>query len=217
MAQQRNHLSVSVLLSAAYAGAGLLIWGFPAEQILLAAVLVVITGLLPNIDSGPESDTGRNFLGFIAAVTPLVLLASFPQLRSGGIARLALVLIASFILSRMIMGWILTKLHRRGLLHSIPASIIIFEVGYLLFWDLPSRDRLYLAGAAFVGFISHLLLDATTNIDLVGNREKKAPVLKLAGPSWGSTLALYTTMTVLGWFVLQDIYPGLRVYGGVRY
>jgi membrane-bound metal-dependent hydrolase YbcI (DUF457 family) len=218
MAEQRGHLSVSVACAAVYAGLGALAWRINLDLVLLAAILVVITGMLPNIDSGPSSASGAKFIGFLSAITPLIVISAFPQFRTSGIAKLALIVIVSYFAAQWLSTWIIGSFfHHRGLLHSIPAAIIIFEIAYLIFWDLPPNSRLYLGGAAFLGFISHLLLDATMNVDLVGNKEKKTPVLKLAGPSWQSTLALYSTVLVLGWFVLKDISPGLKIYGGVHY
>lgn len=218
MAQHRSHLAGSAFLALGYAGSGLLFLKIYPEIVLLGAIIVVVTGILPNIDKGPDTESGQHFIGFLAAICPLVILSLFPQLRGGGIARVALVVITSFYITQAVVRWSLSRFAtHRGVFHSIPAAIIIFEIGYLIFWDLFPKERLFLAGAAFVGFFSHLILDAAANIDLVGNKERRPAVLKIAGPSWQSTLFLYTTMGVLGWFVLKDIYPGLKVSAGVTY
>jgi membrane-bound metal-dependent hydrolase YbcI (DUF457 family) len=218
MAQPRSHLTVSTFCALAYCGIGIVLWGIGIDLVLLAAILVVIGGMLPNVDSGPGSEPGKKLIGFVGALAPLIIISAFPEFRSASIARLALLVIISFFVAQHVSSWILGSFFtHRGLLHSIPAAIIIFEVGYLIFFDLPPSRRLYLGGAAFVGFASHLILDAMLNVDLVGNKEKKTPVLKLAGPSWQSTFALYSTLLVLGWFVLKDLSPGLKIYGGVNY
>jgi hypothetical protein len=218
MAEQRSHLSVSTACAIGYAALGAFAWKINLELVLLGAILVTVAGLLPNVDSGPSSDAGKKLIGFLSAIAPICVIAYFPGAKTGGIARLALVVVASFVGVQVVSSWLLQKFfHHRGLLHSVPAAIIIFEVFYLLFWDLFPKERLYLGGAAFIGFASHLLLDATSNIDLVGNKEKKTPVLKLAGVSWQSTFALYSTAVLLGWFVLKDLSPALKIYGGVSY
>ena len=218
MAQQRSHLTVSAVCAVAYSGLGMILWRIGIDLVLLAAILVVVAGLLPNVDGGPSSESGSRLIGFLGAVAPLLVISIFPEFKTASIARLALVVIISFFIAQYISTWILGSFfQRRGLLHSIPASIIIFEIGYLIFWDLPPSRRLYLGGAAFVGFASHLILDAMMNVDLIGNKEKKTPVLKIAGSTWKTNLALYSTLLVLGWFVLKDISPGLRIYGGVNY
>ena len=218
MAEQRSHLTVSTICAVAYSGLGAIAWHIGIDLVLLAGILVVVTGLLPNIDSGPNSDLGKKFIGFLAALAPLLIISAFPQFRSSGIARLALIVIVSFFVAQYISSWILGSFFKhRGLLHSIPAAIIVFEIGYLIFFDLPPSRRLYLGGAAFIGFASHLVLDAMMNVDLVGNKDKKTPVLKVGAATWKSNLALYSTLLVLGWFVLKDLSPSLRIYGGVNY
>jgi membrane-bound metal-dependent hydrolase YbcI (DUF457 family) len=218
MAQERSHLTVSTVCAIAYSGLGVVLWHIGIDLVLLAAILVVVAGMLPNVDSGPESESGERLIGFLGAVAPLVIISLFPQFKTAGIARLALIVIISFFVAQHISTWMLgTFFQHRGLLHSIPAAIIIFEIGYLIFWDLPPSRRLFLGGAAFVGFASHLILDAMMNVDLVGNKEKKIPVLKVAGSTWKTNLALYSTLLVLGWFVLKDLSPGLKIYGGVNY
>lgn len=202
----------------AYAACGFLIFKIHPEILLLSAVIVVICGILPNIDSGPETDSSQQIISLTAAIVPLLLLSLVPELRSGGIARIALVVVAAFFLTRYLAKVVITKMFsKRGLLHSLPAAIIVTEITYLMFFDLFPRERLFLAGAAFSGFFCHLLLDATMNIDLVGNKAPPIPVLKLAGKNWFHNIALYTTMFVLGWLVIKDVYPGLKLYGGVAY
>lgn len=202
----------------AYAACGLLLFRIHPELLLLSAVIVVICGILPNIDSGPETESSQQIVNLAAAIAPLLLLSLIPELRTGGIARIALVIVAAFFLTRSLARVAISKMFsKRGLLHSLPAAIIVTEIVYLMFFDLFPKERLFLAGAAFTGFFSHLLLDATMNIDLVGNKAPPIPVLKLAGKNWFQNIAMYGTMLVLGWFVVKDIYPGFKLYGGVAY
>ena len=107
------------------------------------------------------------------------------------------------------------------MIHSIPAAIIAAEVTYLLFWDLQWQGKLLLSAATLTGFMTHLLLDAYGNLDLVksakGERGEKTSVLKFAGSSGGINFFAYATMLVLGWFVARDIYPALGFYAKVTY
>ena len=205
-----------------YALAGVTIFNLTPEVILLASVVVVIAGMLPNVDES-NSGSAHEFGGLLAAIAPLILFQFFPSFRQGGITRVALVVICCYLLSRVLIVRTLQKLtSHRGFLHSIPASIITFEAVYLLFWDLSVRPRVYVALAAFSGYFVHLMMDAYTNVDLVGRVmgrgvEKRPKALKLGGNSWVSTIAMYTCMTVLGYFVMKDIYPGFHVNADVRY
>ena len=214
MAEQQTHISFSIALAAAYAAAGIFVFGVFPELVVLASVIVVVAGILPDVDSG-KGPPAREFGGLLAAVSPLLIFEFYPELRAGGVARITLVVVCSYLLTRIVVVRGLQKFtHHRGILHSIPAAIITFELTYLLFWDVFWYDRLYLASAAFVGFMSHLLLDAYTNLDLVGKAmgsgSKKPAALSLRGDTIPGTLAVYAGMLVLGYYVAVDFYPGLE-------
>lgn len=214
-------MSFSVFLGIVYALFGLAFLSLPGELALLASVICVFSGILPDIDATggvPE----REAAGLLAAVAPIFIFELFPGLRDDGISRIALVVIGSYLVTRMIVIRGLQKFTvHRGLVHSIPAAIIAFELAYLMFWDLVWSDRLYIAGAAFVGFFSHLALDGYSNLDLLGkamgNSQKRPAALKLFGDSWGSTAFLYSIVAVLGWFVARDLNPDLRLVAGIHY
>lgn len=213
MADYQGHISFSTFVAIGYALLGVYVLGIYPEYILLASVLVVITGMLPNVDAAGGAPA-RELGGLLAAITPLVVLSQFPSLEAGGIARIALVVIASYLLTRILVVRLLEKITvHRGVFHSVPAAIIVFEIVYLLFWDLYLLDRLFIAAAAFIGFFSHLLLDAYGNLDIVGTAlgkpKKKARVIKFGGSTWGATIALYSCVLFLGYFVARDFYPGL--------
>ncbi len=218
MASHRSHFSVSALLGIGYAAAGVVVLNTHPEYALLAAVIVLVSGLLPNIDNGPATAPAQEFIGFIAALAPLVAIEQFPEARHGGVARIALVVICSYLLAKIIFSRVLTKwTANRGMLHSIPAAVICSEIVYLLFWDLLPRDRLFVSAAALVGYGAHLFLDASSNFELLGTPNKKPAVMKIAAPNWFATTMMYSTMIVLGWFVASDLYPGLKVSLGVHY
>jgi len=222
MAKEQSHFSFSIGLAVLYVCAGILLFNVRPEVLFLSAVLVVIAGMLPNIDEG-GSGSAQEFGGMLAAVSPLVFLEFFPRYQSAGITRIALVVICCYLVSRVVIARFLQNfLKHRGTIHSVPAAIISFECVYLLFWDLPFRERFFLAFAAFLGFFMHLVMDAYTNLDLVGRAmgkgvQKQPGALKLAGATFMSTIALYTCMMVLGWYVIKDIYPGFHLVAGVKY
>lgn len=216
MAEQQTHFSISLVLSAVYALAGLFVFDVSHELVVLAAVIVTVAGILPNVDSG-KGPPSREFAGLLGAISPLLAFEFFPVLRVGGIARIVLVIVCSYMLTRIVVSRAIQSLTtHRGVLHSIPAAIIAGELTYLLFWDVFWYDRIYLASAALLGFLSHLILDAYTNIDFMGkamgNEVKKPAVLKLGGATLGSTLALYSCVLFLGYFVAIDFEPSLKNY-----
>jgi hypothetical protein len=218
MAQPQSHFTVSTLIGLAYAGAGVTMFRVHPEHAFLAAVILLIAGLLPNIDTGPGQGTGREFISFIAGIAPLAALEYFPELQGEGMSRVALIVIISYFTTRVILARLITKtMKHRGFVHSIPAAILAFEGVYLLFTDLLWTDRLYVATAAFVGFFTHLLFDAYSDVELFGASQKKPLPLKITTGSWGSTAAIYCCVLGLGWLVAKDIYPHLRIYAGFNY
>lgn len=221
MAQHSSHISFSAAVGLTYAVGGWYLLHAMPEHAILALALVLIAGMLPDVDGG-EGTPAKEVAALLAAVVPVVLVESLSFVQAGGVARIALVVIASYIATRIVVvRGLQTLTTHRGMIHSIPVAIIVFELSYLLFHDLYWRDRVYLAGAVFVGFLSHLILDASSNIDLVGKAlgsgDRKTPALKLFGGSWGITLAAYACLITLGWVIAQDFYPRLGFYAGVNF
>ena len=216
MAQLQAHVTFSALTAVGYASAGVVIFGVSTEISILAAIILLIAGLLPDIDGG-AGIPARELGGLIAAVAPIAVLRNFPEVHAGGMVRISLVVIASYFLTRLIVVRFLQKATvHRGMIHSVPAAIICGELVYLLYRDVFWYDRMYLAVGAFLGFLSHLLLDAYHNFDLLGkvlgSSEKKPGAMKVIGPTFGLTCILYTGVAVLGWYIAKDFYPNLKLY-----
>jgi membrane-bound metal-dependent hydrolase YbcI (DUF457 family) len=221
MAVQQSHMSFSLLLAVLYALFGLLFLAIDPERVLLASIIVVLAGMLPDIDGGVEAPA-RELGGLLAAVLPLLLLEYFPSVKAGGVARIALIVVCGYLLTRISVVRVLQKFTaHRGMIHSLPAAIITAELTYLLFFDLRMIDKVYISMAAFAGFFAHLLLDAYTNLDLIGRamgQQKKQPsALKLFGSSARTAFVMYTCMIFLGWLVAKDIYPYLHLQTKVVY
>lgn len=214
MAQSQSHMTFSFGVAILYALYGLYGLNIDPEQIVLASAIVVFAGMLPDIDSG-RTTSAQEFGGILAAISPLLVFEYFPHLQGGGVARIALIVVCCYLLTKLLVvrGLQAFTVHR-GMLHSIPASILVFEVCFLLFWDSATVDRFYLSYAAFFGFLSHLLLDAYGNLDIVGRAlgkgERKPSVLKILGPTWQSTAILYGAILALGYLAWPDLYPHVR-------
>lgn len=211
----QNLFSTAFVLAIGYALLGVFVFDIYPEHIILSSAIVIIACLLPDID-GSSDLPQRELGGLLAAVSPLVLLEFFPNLETGGISRVALIVICCYALTRLLIS---RGLHRltvpKGMIHSVPAAIITFELVFLLFDDLNIVNRLFVSSAAFVGFFSHLVIEAYGNLDLLGkalgNERKHTPVLKFMADSWGRTIMMYGCVFGLGWLVLRDFYPGLSL------
>ncbi len=214
MAKQESHITFSTVVGIAYSLCGILVLGIYPEHAMLALALIIIAGMLPDIDHGsgkPAHELGA----LLAAIAPLVIIEAFPELRAGGMTRMALVVIVCYLITRVFVVRALQMFTKeRGIIHSIPAAIIVFQLAYLIFDDLYWFDRVYVAGAAFIGFFSHLLLDASGNLNFLGkamgDKSRPRPALSFSGDTWFSTAAIYACVAVLGWFVYWDLYPTVQ-------
>lgn len=211
----------SVVLSLVFALFALQIGGLNSEVTLLACVIFVFAGVLPDID-GSDSQTSQETIGLLAAISPLVILSAFPSVNDGGVVRVALAVICGYLLTRFLLGKLFSKVFTAGgLLHSIPAAVVTGQIVYLLFRDIALYERIYLVAAAFLGYLGHLVLEAYLDFDLVGRAggryPKKTGVLKLFGNSWLGNSALYLTMVFLGWIILTDLYPNLGFQAELTY
>ena len=221
MAKYESHVTFSTVAGIAYGLVGMLMLDIYPEHCILALAMIVIAGILPDIDH-KNGAVAKEVGTLISAVCPILILKFLPGIKAGGMTRIALVVIACYLFTRVFIVRLLQNITvERGMLHSIPAAIVIFEVVYLVFYDLYWTDRLYVATAAFAGFFFHLLLDASSNVDIVGSAlgegKKKTPALKFFGNDTPATVAVYLCMATLGWFVMKDMYPNLSVQTAVTY
>lgn len=214
MATYKSHFSLSTIVAVAYSISGLLLLRISPEHIILASAVLIIAGILPDIDAG-QGAPAREIGGLLAAVSPLILFEFYPELKMQGITRIVLSVILCYVLTRVLVNRLFSTLTSpRGVIHSIPTSIVIFELCYLAFNDVPYLERVYISAAAFFGFFAHLLLDASSNVDIVGKAmgghlDKHQGALKFGGSNLSSTFFIYATMFTLGYFVFNDMYPGI--------
>jgi len=211
----------STIFALIFALFALQIGGLSFEATLLASVIFVFAGILPDVD-GSDSGSTRETVTALAAFSPLIMLSYYPGLIDGGVARVALAVIGAYLVSRLVLGVVFSRVFRPGgLLHSIPAAIVTAQFVYLIFIDMPLYERIFLVAASFLGYVSHLLLEFYLEFDLVGRASgrypKKSGVLKLFGDTWLGNSALYLTMFFLGWVILTDLYPNLGFQAQLTY
>ncbi|MCC6932809.1 MAG: metal-dependent hydrolase [Deltaproteobacteria bacterium] len=215
MAQYQTHISFSVVSGAAYAFMGYSMFHIFPEHLLLAFILVVIAGMLPDLDAS-HGMPARELSGLLAALAPVILFEHYPNLRTAGSARMSLVFIVCYLLTRILsLRTLQIFTTHRGMIHSLPATIIVFQLSYFLFSDLYWKDQVYLAGAIGFGFLSHLVLDGYTNLDILGTamgkRSGGAPALKILAPTWGLTFFIYGIIAALGYVMSNDYFPQIRL------
>ena len=203
----RVHMTGSTLVGAGYAAAAWGMGAMPPMTCALAGGLCAVSGMLPDLDSGP-STTLKESVAFTAAVMPLLMLHRFQQ---WGLSMEAMILAgaAIYLAIRFGLTWILENhsVHR-GMFHSLPAGLIAGLVAYLAFSaEVPLR-RYVIASAVVLGFITHLVLDEIWAVKngWFGPKMKKGfgTALKFYGPEAWSNLLTYVLVVALGALAAGD-------------
>lgn len=211
------HISASTALGIAYGTGAKLFFDVPLESCVLSAGLCSVSGMLPDLDSGPGIPL-RESLSFAAAFVPMLL---FDRARQLGWTHETMVLAgaALYILIRFGFGWFLRhhSIHR-GIYHSIPMCLIFAGLAFLLCntGDLPVRY--YKAGSVVLGFMSHLILDEIWSVERVGFgvhlKSSFGTAVKLWSKCWWSTGLTYAFLLMVSVLVLNDpIWSGVSPTG----
>ena len=205
MAGFKTHIATSTTLGVAYGATAALAYDVPLPACVLAGGLCSISGMLPDLDSGPGVPL-RESVAFAAAVVPMLLVDRFEQL---GMAPESIVLAGGllYLLIRFGAGRLLTRFTvHRGMFHSIPALAIVGELAYLICAHENPWMRAFNAGAVVVGFASHLVLDEIWSIDLWHVRLKSSfgTAVKFWSDCWWANLLTYANVVVLALLIFED-------------
>jgi hypothetical protein len=209
MAGFKTHITTSTLLGIGGGAGAFAFYHVPLPTCALAAGLCGVSGMLPDLDSGPGRPL-RESTAFAAAVVPMMLIDRMEQF---GLAPETIVLLggAIYLLIRFGLGWLLRNFTvHRGMFHSLPAAIIAAELTFLV-CSHEHEDiahRIFNAVAVFTGFMSHLLLDEIWSLDFMHARIKKSfgTAMKFWGDSFVPNLAAYVILAALTFAVLKE--PG---------
>ncbi len=206
MANFRTHITVSTVAGVGYGSVAYALYDLPAPVCMLAGGLCGVSGMLPDLDSGPGKPL-RESLAFAAAVVSTMLADRFQNfgwtmdavILAGAIVYLAIRFGVAELLKRYTV--------HRGMFHSIPAAIVFGEIAYLL----ASGDlaiRLYKAGAVVLGYLIHLMLDEVYSIEYVRGRmqTKKSfgSALKLFGGKLWPNVSAYGKLALFTFLAMKD-------------
>lgn len=206
MAGFKTHITVSTVVGVGYGAAAYALYDVPAPACLLAGGLCSVSGMLPDIDSGPGVPL-RESLAFAAAVVSTMLADRF---QSFGWTMDAIILAGAmvYLVIRFAVAELLKRYTvHRGMFHSIPAAIIFGELAYLLATgDLPIR--LYKAGGVVLGYMIHLVLDEMYSVYYVRGRMqiKKSfgTAVKLYGDKLWPNVSAYGKLALFTFLALKD-------------
>ena len=166
-------------------------------------VLSVSGGFMPDIDS--HSSKSKRIIFNFFAVSSLYLYYMYyhPKLTLRSLADIA----GLYISIRYGLSSLLSKFTvHRGIFHSIPVMLIWAFISAILLnriLCLSSFDTWLVAATVSAGFFSHLLLDETYSVNLVGLKLKKSfgSALKLWGDNLIVNVIVY--LAAIGLFVIM--------------
>lgn len=206
MANFRTHITVSTVAGVGYGAAAYALYDVPGPACLLAGGLCGVSGMLPDLDSGPGVPL-RESLAFAAAVVSTMLADRFQNfgwtmdaiILAGAIVYLVIRFAVAELLKRYTV--------HRGMFHSIPAAIVFGEMAYLLATgDLPIR--LYKAGGVVLGYMIHLVLDEMYSVYYVRGRMqiKKSfgTAVKLFGDKLWPNVSAYGKLALFTFLAMKD-------------
>jgi hypothetical protein len=156
MAGFKTHITTSSVLGVAYGATAAVSFDVPLPSCLLAGGLCGVSGMLPDLDSGPGVPL-RESVAFAAAVVPMLMLHRFRRM---GMEPETMVLCGAliYLLIRFGVGRLLRSVTvHRGMFHSIPALAIVGQLAYLICSHENEWIRLFYVGAVLLGFASHLV------------------------------------------------------------
>jgi hypothetical protein len=207
MAGFKTHITVSSALGVGYAIGAVdpTLYNAPWQSCLLAGGLCGVSGMLPDLDSGPGVPL-RESVAFAAAVVPLLLIRRWQRFdlepETMVLAGALVYLLIRFGLARLLRS---LTVHR-GMFHSLPALAIVGELTYLICDHENPWIRVFLASAVMTGFASHLILDEIWSIDFRHLRLKSSfgTAIKFWGDCWWANLATYANVVVLALMITAD-------------
>jgi hypothetical protein len=181
-------------------------WG-PA---FLGAGLTTLGGLLPDLDSDASVPV-RELFGLAATAAPFLLMHRVENM--GFSLEQTLVILGGVYVGirygvRSVFAWLTVH---RGMFHSFPAMLIAGLLVFLVYHSPNARIRLYLAGGVMLGFLSHLVLDEVSGVDLLGAKVRlhrhAGSALKLYSPSRLATLTTYGLLAGLVYLAYVELAP----------
>ena len=203
------HITASTALGVAYGTTAAVAYDVPLPACALAGGLCSVSGMLPDLDSGPGVPL-RESLAFAAAVVPMLLIDRFQRL---GLAPETIVLRAGSSIYQFVLAWGKYAAQMDRAPWHVPQhsdSGYRGRAGLLRLRHENPWMRAFNAGAVMLGFGSHLVLDEIWSIDFKHFQLKSSfgTAFKFWGDCWWSNLLTYANLIVLTLLILGD--PTMR-------
>lgn len=212
MADFKTHLSSGVLNGITFAGTGIALNHLtPLES---GAVFIVGTlgALLPDLDS----DTGKPLQLLFQLVSVMIPILAFPlaaPYAGPGIPFLLCYFTVCYLFINYGICSLIKKITKhRGILHSIPFSILCGELTFLLLYPSGLKLSVYGGLAVFSGCILHLFLDELNSMSVkfgfvVVLKSSSGSALKFFSPYLLSTILTYILVLACTTAILSLFIP----------
>lgn len=202
MASYRGHLAFASALGFVTGGVAVSMCGFNPTSGVMAAVLVTIGGLLPDLDSQSGVPV-RELFGLAAIFVPLLLLQRISDSTLTSDEKF-LFMGGTYATIRYGLSKVFKRMTvHRGMFHSVPAMIIAGELIFLAYKNPDMRIRILLGTATMVGFFSHLLLDEIYSVDFRGltfrPNQFAGSAIKFWSPSFYASTLTWLVLGLLTW------------------
>lgn len=199
------HISASTVLGIGYGAAAATLFDVPLPTAALATTLCSVSGMLPDLDSGPGRPLHES-ITFAAAALPMMMVDRFRHWgwthESMILAGAAMYVFIRFVMGHMLKHWTV----HRGIFHSFPVALIFTELGFLVCTTGDLKMRYFKAGAIAIGFLSHLILDEIWSVDFKHAKLKSSfgTACKFWAPCWWADAIAYAIMVGTTVLALND-------------
>jgi len=197
MASFKAHIQGSILSAALVTTGGFYFLALPPLQLVSVFVMGVLGGMLPDLDS----DSGKPLellFGSAAILIPGLLLPHFLAYAAMRAEYLVPYFLFSYLFINYGLRFLFTRLTvHRGIIHSIPFSLVCAQGFYILFSGSGQAFALTVAVGVWLGFVLHLIMDELNAIYF------KWGLIPMVKNSSGTAMKLYS----------RDVVPTLSVYG----
>ena len=202
MADFKTHLTGGVLSGAGFSAVGLFTNALTVTQAGAIFTVGTFAGLLPDLDS----DTGRPLSLLFQLLSVIVPCAFFYKASQFGGASLEF-LICYFVLAYLFLNYIVCPFIKkmtvhRGIMHSIPFSVLCGGVGYLLFEKSGKQVAFFGGFAILFGCLVHLVLDEINSLRIKYGfipafKKSSGTSLKFMSSSLLTSLFVYTLLILV--------------------
>ncbi|MCP3964799.1 MAG: hypothetical protein GY750_08120 [Lentisphaerae bacterium] len=205
MANYRQHITGGIIFGSLCTLTSIFAFGFTIVNSLTVFILGVLGSILPDIDC--DSSTPAHLLfEVMGLIIPILFLSKF--LTNLSIENVIFFLVVGYIFTKYALSFIFSKLTvHRGIVHSIPAAVIVGLIIVLAFGDSSFYLRMVYALSCAGGFIVHLTMDEIWSVDLGNNRLKKSfgTALTFWAPSIISTVSAYIVIAGILFIIYTNV------------